>query len=258
MIIKLKFYIILLFLFKTSTTLLAQEQFILDNRTAYCKLLLKDGKLLGQCTKSFFTEFEINLTNPTLDSISLFKQLPLIGKARVSYVPNSKEKVDYQLEVKYELTNRQGFPQILIKTSDGWFVMDNLKIKSDSLTFEMDNDPDPPTTESDLLIIRKTIALLKDEKHWNRNDDRKCNDDTENQVYSLFCALYTASVEVAGSYDHRKAVLQMIRKTIVDIYPKKEFEHRLRDFNNLPETNHTVLMDLLTRVENQVIKELKK
>lgn len=255
---KMKVYIHLLFLFTSSTTVFAQEQFILDNKTGYCTLFLKDGKLEGPCTKSFFKEFEINLTNPKLDSINLFKQLPLVGKARVTYIPNSKEKVDYELDVKYELTNRQGFPQILMKTSDGWFAMDNLKIYSDRIVFEMDNDPEPPVTASDLLIIRKTMVLLKDEKQWNRNDDRKCKDDIENKTYSLFCALHTASVEALGTYDHRKAVLQMIRKTIVEIYPNKELEHRLRDFNNLPETNHAVLMDLLTRVESQVIEALKK
>ena len=254
----MKYHILLLLLlFKSSTALFAQEQFILDNKTAYCQLFLKEGKLVGACEKSFFIEFEINLTNPKLDSLNLFKQLPLSGKARISYIPNSKEKVDYQVDVEYELTHRQGFPQILMKTSDGWFAMDHLKIFSDRIEFEMDNDPDPPVTESDLLIIRKTITLLKEEKQWNRNDDRKCKDDVENQKYSLFCALHTASVDVSGSYDHRKAVLQIIRKTIVEIYPSKVLEHRLRDFNNLPETNHAVLMDLLTRVENQVIKELK-
>lgn len=252
----MKFYI-LFFLFTSSTLLFAQEQFILDNKTAYCKLALKQDKLIGECTKCFFKAFEINLTHPKLDSINLFEQLPLIGKAQISYIPNSKEIMDYQVDVKYELTNRQGFPQILIKTSDGWFAMDNLKIFSDRIEFEMDNDPDPPVTESDLLIIQKTTALLKDEKNWNRNDDRKCKDDIENQKYSLFCALHMASVEAVGSYDHRKAVLQMIRKTIVEIYPNKVFEHRLRDFNNLPEIDHATLMDLLKRVENQIIKYLK-
>jgi len=254
----MKLYIQLLLVFTSSTTIFAQEQFVLDNKRGYCTLFLKDGKLKGECTKSFFKEFEISLTNPKLDSINLFGQLPLLGKANIKYVPNSKENVDYQLDVKYELTNRQGFPQILMKTSDGWFAMDNLKIYSDSIVFEIDNDPEPPVTESDLLIIRKTISLLTDEKHWNRNDDRKCKDDIANKTYSLFCALYAASVEEVGSYDHRKAVMQMIRKAIVEIYPNKEFEHRLRDFNNLPEINHTVLMNLLNRVESQVIDELKK
>src|SRR5690606_29572688 len=100
---------------------------------------------------SFFTEFEINLTNPKLDSVNLFKQLPLNGSAKVSYIPNSNEKVDYELKAQYDLTNREGFPQILIKTSDGWFAINKLKIYNDSITFEMNNDPDPPITKSDLL-----------------------------------------------------------------------------------------------------------
>ena len=91
----------------------------------------------------------------------------------------------------------------------------------------------------------------------SRNQDVS-KDDAENKNYSLFCALYTASVEVEGAYNHRSAVMQRIRKTIVEIYPKKELEHRLRDFNNLPETDHKVLMDLLTQVRNQVNEKLKK
>ncbi len=253
----MKFYLILFVLcISVSSKLFGQEKFILENELATCKLTLKDGKLSGECKNSFFTEFEINLTNHKLDSVNLFKQLPLNGTAKVSYIPNSNEKVDYELKAQYDLTNREGFPQILIKTTDGWFAMNKLKIYNDSITFEMNNDPDPPITKSDLLIIQKTKALLKDENHWNRNDDRKCKDDVANKIYSLFCALYIASIEVEGAYDHRKAVLQKIRKTIVEIYPNKELEHRLRDFNNLPETDHKLLMDLLTRVENQIIEEL--
>ncbi len=237
--------------------LFAQEKFILENKIAYCKLILKDGKLKGECKNSFFTELEINLPFSKLDSLNLFTQLPLNGKAKVSYIPNSNRKENYELKAQYDLTNREGFPQILIKTTDGWFAMNKLKIYSDSITFEMDNDPEPPITESDLLIIRKTIALLQDENHWNRNDDRQCDDDVANKTYSLFCALQKTSIEVVGSYDHRKAVMQKIRKAIVEIYPNKELQHRLRDFNNLPETSHKLLMDLLTRVENQIIKELQ-
>lgn len=253
----MKFYFILFVLFvSVSTKLFGQENFILENKIANCKLLLKDGKLTGECKNSFFTKLEINLTNTKLDSLNFFKQLPLNGKAKVSYIPNSKEQVDYELEVKYDLTYREGFAQILIKTTDGWFAMNKLKIYNDSITFEMNNDPDPPITKSDLSIIQKTKELLKDENHWNRNDDRKCKDDVANNIYSLFCALHTASIDVEGAYDHRKAVMQKIRKTIVEIYPNKELEHRLRDFNNLPKTDHNLLMDLLTRVENQIIEEL--
>jgi hypothetical protein len=63
---------------------------------------------------------------------------------------------------------------------------------------------------------------------------------------------------VEGAYNHRSANMQRIRKTIVDIYPYKELEHRLQSFNNLPETDHSVLMDLLTRVKNQVSEKLKE
>ena len=60
-----------------------------------------------------------------------------------------------------------------------------------------------------------------------------------------------------GEYNRRNAIMQKIRHTIVDIFPYKQWQHRLMDFNNMPETNYHVLMDLLDRVENEVISKLK-
>lgn len=115
-----------------SCALSGQEKFVLENKTAHCTLILKDGKLSGKCKNSFFTDLEINLTNPKLDSVSLFKQLPLNGKALVNYVPNSGEKVAYELQAQYAFTTRAGFPQILLKTTDGWFAMDHQKNKGNA------------------------------------------------------------------------------------------------------------------------------
>jgi hypothetical protein len=126
------------------------------------------------------------------------------------------------------------------------------------LTFNIDHDPDVPVSETDLRIIRKTKELLKGESLWHKNDDRDCTDDIQEQRYSLFCALQSASIEVEGEYNHRNAIMQKIRHTIVTIYPDKVWEHRLRDFNNMPETDFTVLMDLLNRVESEVKSELEQ
>jgi hypothetical protein len=213
-----------------------------------CELYLEDGRLSGSCKNSYFTNFEILVEDEVLDSTALFNQLPLSGTLTID------DK--YRIEVGYELTYRAGFPQILFKASPGWFTMDSLIILRNSLSFHINHDPDVPVTDTDLKIIRKAKDMLKDEKSWNKNDDRDCRDDIGNNNFSLFCALKSASIEVVGDYNHRNAIMQKIRHTIVEMYPNKEWEHRLQDFNNMPETNFNVLKDLLNRVENEVIIEL--
>lgn len=214
-----------------------------------CNLNLVDGKLTGACENSYFTNFEIETKDGFSDSSSLFGQLPLTGTVTI----NSKNKI----ELSCELTERAGFAQIILKNGAGWFTMDSLKVSKNSVTFTIDHDPDVPVSVVDLRIIRRAKDFLSEENFWHKNDDRDCEDDKENQRYSLFCALQSASIEEEGAYNHRNAIMQKIRHTIVDIYPNKEWEHRLRDFNNMPETDYKVLMDLLNRVESQVISELE-
>ena len=75
--------------------------------------------------------------------------------------------------------------------------------------------------------------ILSDESKWNRHDTRGC--DPKATTWSLFCALETANTEVLGVYDHRRAALQEVRFAIEEV-AHRDFEHRLMDFNNLPET----------------------
>ena len=214
-----------------------------------CELLMVDEKLKGKCENSYFTNFEIDLNAKNLDSNNLFSLLPSRGFATI----NNKRRV----KVRYEVTTRAGFPQVLIKARPGWFTMDSLIIQNNGITFKIDHDPDVPVTLVDLKIIRKAKELLRREKMWHKNDDRDCEDDIEKNCYSLFCALQSASIEFQGEYNHRNAIMQKIRHTIVKMYPDKKWQHRLRDFNNMSETDFIVLSELLNRVENEVVKELE-
>ena len=116
-------------------------------------------------------------------------------------------------------------------------------------------DDDPLSNHHKVFSGKK---FIKDEKSWHKNDDRNCEDDIEKNCYSLFCALQRASIEFEGEYNHRNAIMQKIRQTIVKIYPSKEWKHRLRDFNNMPETDFDILMELLNRVESEVVIELEQ
>ena len=95
---------------------------------------------------------------------------------------------------------------------------------------------DQPVTADDVAILTRAEALLSNASVWNRTDDRECKDDEGTGKRSLFCALQKACIDVLGTYDHRRVALQEVRFAVEDATRGRNFEHRLRDFNNLPET----------------------
>ena len=115
---------------------------------------------------------------------------------------------------------------------------------------------DQVVTTEDLLILTKASSLLNGESVWNRADDRICNDDEATGRRSLFCALQKACVDVIGVYDHRRVALQEVRFAVEDATRGQDFEHRLRDFNNLPTTRladiQAVLKVAIDRVRSRL------
>jgi hypothetical protein len=115
---------------------------------------------------------------------------------------------------------------------------------------------DQAVTAQDVRILTRAAELLKDESVWNRADDRECADDEAGGKRSLFCALQKACIDVLGSYDHRRAALQEVRFAVEDATRGRDFEHRLRDFNNLPTTRlsdvKAVLQVALDRVKSRL------
>jgi hypothetical protein len=115
---------------------------------------------------------------------------------------------------------------------------------------------DQAVTAADVRILTRAVELLKDETVWNRADDRECADDEATGKRSLFCALQKACIDVLGSYDHRRVALQEVRFAVEDATRGRDFEHRLRDFNNLPTTRladvKAVLQVALDRVTSRL------
>ncbi|HEY7186369.1 MAG TPA: hypothetical protein VH436_07465 [Vicinamibacterales bacterium] len=115
---------------------------------------------------------------------------------------------------------------------------------------------DQPVTVDDVRILMRAAQLLKDESVWNRADDRACADDEATGRRSLFCALQKACIDVLGSYDHRRVALQEVRFAVEDATRGRDFEHRLRDFNNLSTTRlvdvKAVLRVALDRVKSRL------
>ncbi len=115
---------------------------------------------------------------------------------------------------------------------------------------------DRPVSSEDERILLRAAELLANEGAWNRSDDRRCADDESNGKRSLFCALHAASIQVLGSYDHRRVALQEVRFAIEERTAGREMEHRLMDFNNLPQTRLDDLKSVLAAALDQVRKRL--
>jgi hypothetical protein len=116
---------------------------------------------------------------------------------------------------------------------------------------------DQPVTADDLRILARAQDLLKDDAGWNRQDDRECQDDEASGRRSLFCALQKACIDVLGRYDHRRVALQEVRFAVEDATRGRDFAHRLRDFNNLPETRLADITRVLRVATERVASRLK-
>jgi hypothetical protein len=117
---------------------------------------------------------------------------------------------------------------------------------------------DLPVTNDDLRILRRADELLRDESVWNRKDDRECADDEATGKRSLFCALQKACIDVLGTYDHRRVALQEVRFAVEDVTRGQDFEHRLRDFNNLPTTRLADIKNVLRVAADRVKSRLER
>jgi hypothetical protein len=111
---------------------------------------------------------------------------------------------------------------------------------------------------TDLKIIERADLILSDSSHWNRHDDRECSDDIANGKYSLYCALYKASVDVAGKYAHRRPAMQIVRFTLEKYANGRVKEHRLMDWNNHPATTFADVKKVLKESIAEVKKQLNE
>ncbi|MGH9163347.1 MAG: DUF6197 family protein [Vicinamibacteraceae bacterium] len=116
---------------------------------------------------------------------------------------------------------------------------------------------DQPATADDVRILTKAAELLKDESVWNRADDRQCEDDETTGRRSLFCTLQKACIDVLGKSDHRRVALQEVRFAVEDATRGQDFEHRLRDFNNLPTTRFADIKAVLQVATDRVKSRLR-
>ena len=110
--------------------------------------------------------------------------------------------------------------------------------------------------EKDLEIIDRAKEILKDEAVWDREDDRQC--EAGDTKFSLYCALFFASEEIIGEYQHRRTALQEVRFALQDATEGRDYDHRLRDFNNDPMTTLNDVYSVLATARAQIKERLRQ
>ena len=160
-------------------------------------------------------------------------------------------------EIKYEVVNHRGVEDIYMKTTLGYFLLEMLDIRDNKLSFAINWWYCPPATKVDLEILNLADSLLSDSTNWHQSDDRNCEEDEENNLWSLFCALKYASIEKMKEYNHHNTAMQTVRFVIDDLIPEHRFEHTLKDFNNSSKTNHRDIMNVIDLAKKRIQKELE-
>jgi len=112
-----------------------------------------------------------------------------------------------------------------------------------------------PVSSEDVEILEKAIGILEKQGRRNRMGDRNCDDDLTNENFSVFCALYSASIQVSGTYRHRRPAMQAVRNEALRRYPG-QYLHRLRDINNRADIADQALIETLETVRDQLSMKL--
>lgn len=106
----------------------------------------------------------------------------------------------------------------------------------------------------DLAILDGALGILASEQVWDRADDRICN--AGDTTFSLFCALQRASITVLGVYEHRRTPLQEVRFAVEEASVGRQYDHRLRDYNNDPATTLADVRHVLQVARERVAARL--
>jgi hypothetical protein len=112
-------------------------------------------------------------------------------------------------------------------------------------------------TQADVQIVQRARGILSSQSRWNRADTRKCPVDAK--TFSLYCALEKATDEVSGKFEHRGAAMQEARFVVDEIAPnRKNYNHRLMDYNNDPTTTFADIQKFFRLLEERVTRRLRE
>jgi hypothetical protein len=122
----------------------------------------------------------------------------------------------------------------VLRTIYGWFPVGNYVTSETGITFDLDATREVAPNALDRKIIERAAELLSNVAVWNRADNRQCP--ARAQTWSIYCALEDATSQVTGGNDHRRPALEIVRKIIDVRSARRNYDHRIMDYNNDPTT----------------------
>ncbi|MEM6585217.1 MAG: hypothetical protein AAF692_05635 [Pseudomonadota bacterium] len=112
-------------------------------------------------------------------------------------------------------------------------------------------------SRADAAILQRAKAILVGQAKRNLNGDRDCSDDRARGEYSVFCAMYEASLEVAGTYRHRRPAMQELRRSLTEMFPG-QYLHQLRDINNDPNVTNERIINAIDATVDRLTSKLTR
>lgn len=145
----------------------------------------------------------------------------------------------------------------ILQTVNGWFPVKNYEAAKNAISFDVDGQREVPPNGLDLKIIARAAEILSSAAVWNRKDNRKCASNAT--TYSIYCAAEKAVEEISGGtgpVDHRRPAMEVIRGVVDDRAAKRNYQHRLMDYNNDPSTTiddvRSIFQEALRRAADPV------
>lgn len=113
-----------------------------------------------------------------------------------------------------------------------------------------------PPSETDVAILDRARQIFGAQENRNLNGDRNCDDDEANGSYSIYCAMYQASIDIAGVYRHRRPAMEVFRDILREHYPGN-YVHTIRDINNTSSIPDQDLAEMLDKARSRLESELE-
>jgi hypothetical protein len=130
----------------------------------------------------------------------------------------------------------------ILRTEYGWFAVSHFNASAD-LTFDLDASREIKPNELDQKIVERAAALLASPASWNRADNRGCPAGAS--TWSIYCAMWQATIDVTGGANHRRPALEVVREVVEARSAGRHYHHRLMDYNNDPTTHIEDVRSLL-------------
>jgi len=214
-------------------------------------LKIEGRRFVGGCEYLEGFEFSIELNGELgeaiADSVGVMAAARNLAPFGTLVYPNGKTT-----PIEYKVVDHRGTDDIYMKTTLGYFLWEEFHLRDSTLTFIINWWYCPPASIEDLQILEMAKQLLADSTSWNRSDDRVCEADEDSGIWSLFCALKHASMEIAGEYNHHNTAMQSVRTVIDSLVPESEFEHPLMDFNNSVSVSHPDILHVIDVAEVKI------